>query len=216
MWTSVTSPMRAKASRTVSPVDENDRLPTYRRVPMSHSSLAYGLSAPQKRSTRYLASNRPQKISTRPRWRNPPRRHVALPSIAEPRSRFERAAIAGETSVSKSKHNGPNCARKLLAHASAASRSASSRGRAGLGQDARDGLSSSSILSFWRPIGVRSWPPLRDPTRVRVGWGVRRQGMGLANFAGSGAGWSVSTFCRAITPPVGSLTMSDTTVFATL
>jgi len=28
MWTSVTSPMRAKASRTVSIVDENDRLPT--------------------------------------------------------------------------------------------------------------------------------------------------------------------------------------------
>src|ERR1700722_4193207 len=43
MCTSVTSPMRAKASRTVSPVDENDKLPTYRRVPMSLSSLAYGL-----------------------------------------------------------------------------------------------------------------------------------------------------------------------------
>src|SRR5579859_1029121 len=43
MWTSVTSPMRENASRTVSPVDENDKLPTYRRVPMSLSPLAYGL-----------------------------------------------------------------------------------------------------------------------------------------------------------------------------
>jgi hypothetical protein len=65
-------------------------------------------------------------------------------------------------------------------------------------------------FDFRMPVrGSRRWPVARLPD-------AGLQGMGLANFAGSGAGWSVSTFCRAITPPVGSLTMSDTTVFATL
>src|SRR5580704_14811124 len=55
MCTSVTSPIRANASRTVSLVDENDRLPTYRRVPMCLSSLTNDLPRQSAQS-----SDRPQ------------------------------------------------------------------------------------------------------------------------------------------------------------
>jgi hypothetical protein len=40
--------------------------------------------------------------------------------------------------------------------------------------------------------------------------------IGFANLAGSGAGSTVSSFWRAITPPIGSLTMSETTTLETL
>jgi hypothetical protein len=92
--------------------------------------------------------------------------------------------------VSKSKHNGPNCPRKLFADRS--------RAASGALPDVAKG-------STW---------VTGSPVELCDSRGV--QGMGLANFAGSGAGWSVSIFCSAMTPPVGSLTMSDTTVFATL
>jgi hypothetical protein len=42
------------------------------------------------------------------------------------------------------------------------------------------------------------------------------QGMRLANFAGSGEGSITSIFWSTTTPPIGSLTMSETTVLATL
>jgi hypothetical protein len=42
------------------------------------------------------------------------------------------------------------------------------------------------------------------------------QGIRLANFAGSGEGSITSIFWSTTTPPIGSLTMSETTVLATL
>jgi hypothetical protein len=45
---------------------------------------------------------------------------------------------------------------------------------------------------------------------------ARSYKIGFANLAGSGAGSSVSTFCMASTPPMGSLTMSETTTLETL
>src|SRR5579859_3982474 len=117
MWTSVTSPMRENASRTVSPVDENDKLPTYRRVPMSLSLLSLTASKCAPAALSNSSWLQPTvRIKPRPRWRNPPRQHVALPSIKIRGPDFERAVVAGETSVSTSKHNGPNCPRKLFAY----------------------------------------------------------------------------------------------------
>ena len=228
----------------------------------AREGLAYGLSGGRKRQvadiqTRShvslfsrlrprvrLRSARPstwhpidrRKSEARPRWRNPPRRHVALPSIASRGPEVERAVVAGETSVSKSKHNGPNCPRKLFAERPRALQDAPKPAAQGTpGTSARalivDGLSSSSIFATGDSPGAsgrRARAPGRDccgraqqsrfsDGRARTAASeAGRQGMGLANFAGSGAGWSVSIFCRAMTPPVGSLTMSDTTVFATL
>jgi hypothetical protein len=53
-----------------------------------------------------------------------------------------------------------------------------------------------------RAAGFRSW---RETYRI-----------GFANLAGSGACSTVSSFCRAMTPPIGSLTMSETTTLETL
>jgi hypothetical protein len=50
-------------------------------------------------------------------------------------------------------------------------------------------------------------PSLYNPSIYKIGF---------ANLAGSGACSTVSSFCTAMTPPMGSLTMSETTTLETL
>jgi hypothetical protein len=112
--TSVTSPMRANASRTVSLVDENDRLPTYRRVPMSlSSSVAAFVTA---RRTQGGTGRGPG--ACRPINRGIGRQAAAAESVAstrcvaverDPRSHGSRESVlAGETSVSHTKITEPS------------------------------------------------------------------------------------------------------------
>ena len=81
------------------------------------------------------------------------------------------------------------------------------------------------VPSFWISDnkGDMKGPKIRvvgwasgGPSRREPAAQLPQSGFFVANAAGAGAGSIGSIFCMAMTPPDGSLTMSDTTVLATL
>jgi len=185
MCTSVTSPMRAKASRTVSLVDENERLPTYRRVPMCLSLVPGGPGiALAKALTHNLSPYRPRNQEAG--------RGGTVRRVHTLRCRRSRAAVPLNRESSRSRGN----VREPPKHNEACP------GRK-LGQFRAEPPGSE----------VRRRPSA-DIGEAQVIPSIYK--IGFANLAGSGAGSTVSSFWRAITPPMGSLTISETTTLETL
>jgi hypothetical protein len=152
MCTSVTSPMRAKASRTVSLVDENERLPTYRRVPMCLSLVPRGPGIALVRAlTQNLSPYRPRNQESG--------RGGTVRRVHTLRCRRSRAAVPLSRESSRSrgnvreppKHNEARKARKL---------------RLGLARTPRAQASARGAKS--RESAWRTWPAPEPARRSRA------------------------------------------------